>query len=312
LLGIYALCFFILSLYGQGTQTMDHFKRAGDVYEGMSVILYFLCSKAASLRRGFAIPSEGFAIAINQSIFMNRYDKTAPSSSELIDSPHMGIASDGQSGHLTKVRSGLTAHPQTMLSDFRLYPTSYGLEIRLPLKRIRGNLIESATKVDFVDETQLGWLVLVVLFFVGGSVALTGSVVMGVIVAGVLPGLLWLAAPLVQAESGYGSLQEGGREATLRLVNAPNGQTLLSLSSAASNGSKRVIYFSHLSVRLVSATMTFTGGRVSFTVYSETPRKGTQLHIRGSRQEVGWLHARIARWGRGRLSKGSKANDTSA
>jgi hypothetical protein len=292
---------------------MDHFKRAGDIYGEIHKCnsLFF---KEKLPCRGFVIPSEGFAIAINQSIFMNRYDKTAPSSSDLIDSPlidsplidspRTGTASDGQSGHLTsaqltKVRSGLTAHPQTMLNDFRLYPTSYGLEIRLPLKRIRGNLIESAMKVDGVDETQLGWLVLVVLFFVGGSVALTGSAVLGVIVAAVLPGLIWLAAPFVQAKSGYGATQEGGREAILRLVNAPNGQTLLSLTSTASNGSQRVIYLSHLPVRLVSATMTSTGGRVSFTVYSETPRKGTQLHIRGSRQEVGWLHARIAQWGKG-------------
>jgi hypothetical protein len=287
---------------------MDHFKRAGDIYGEIHKCNSLFIKEKLSCR-GFAIPSEGFAIAINQSIFMNRYDKTAPSSSELIDlppidSPRAGTASDGQSGHLTsaqltKVRSGLTAHPQTMLSDFRLYPTSYGLEIRLPLKRIRGNLIESAMKVDGVDETQLGWLVLVVLFFVGGSVALTSSAVLGVIVAAVLPGLIWLAAPFVQAKSGYGSMQEGGREASLRLVNAPNGQTLLSLTSAASNGSQRVIYLSHLPVRLVSATLTSTGGRVSFTVYSETPRKGTQLHIRGSRQEVGWLHARIAQWDKG-------------
>ncbi len=230
---------------------------------------------------------------------MNRYDKTAPSSSELSD-PLISDP-DIQSVNLVpvnlaKVRPGLTSLPQTILNDFKLYPTPYGLEIRLPLNRIHGSLMSLVeTKADCDRESTLSLLAIAgMVSFVGGSVVLTGSVVFGVIVAVLLPALLWLIA--------LSAKLEGGHEATLRLVNAPDGRTLLSLNSFPyKRSAKQVIYFSNRPVKLVSAKTTFSGGRVSFTVYTNDSRQGNQLHIAGNRHEVRWLHARIAHWGRGRV-----------
>ncbi len=229
---------------------------------------------------------------------MNRYDKTSPDSSKLLDS----LSSDPSTHpiNLTKVRPGLTALPQTTLTDFKLYPTPYGLEIRLPLNRLHGSLMSSVeTKADCDRQTTLSLSAIAgMVSFVGGSVILTGSAVFGVIVAAVLPALLWLI--MLSAKL------EGGHEATLRLVNAPNGDTLLSLSSFPyKRSAKQVIYFSNRPVKLVSAKTAFSSGRVSFTLYRNDSCQGDHLHIAGSRQEVRWLHTRIAHWGRGRVDMGS-------
>ena len=194
--------------------------------------------------------------------------------------------------NLTRVRPGLTAAPQTRLTDFKLRPTPYGLEIRLPLSRIRGRLITTMDRDDSADSTRLSLFAIVgMALFVGGSVMLTGSAVVGMIVAVALPALFWLAALPEKAVA--------DREATLRLVNAPNGRTLLSMSGAPNRtNTKDVIYFSNLSVRSVSAKTTLRGGQLGFTVYIDNPR-GNQICITGSRQEVRWLHARIVQWGRG-------------
>ena len=227
---------------------------------------------------------------------MNR-DKAAPPSSELsLPLESMTESLGNCPTNLTRVRPGLAAAPQTILTDFKLRPTPYGLEIQLPLSRIQGRLIAPMAKSDSAESTRLNLFSIVgMTLFVGGSVVLTGSAVVGIIVAVALPALFWLAALPEKAASDH--------KVTLRLVNAPNGRTLLSMSSAPNgNRSKNIIYFSNLSVRLVSAKTTLRGGQrggqVSFTVYADNPR-GNQICITGSRREVRWLHARIVQWGRG-------------
>lgn len=143
------------------------------------------------------------------------------------------------------------------------------------------------------QDTELNLLPIIgMALFVGGSVILTGSAVFGVIVAIMLPALFWLVTLPEKAAR--------NEQAKLRLVNTPNGRTLLSMSAVSDSqrDSKDVIYVSNLPVRLVSAKTTLRGGQVSFTVYVDNPR-GNQICITGSRQEVRWLHARIVQWGRG-------------
>jgi hypothetical protein len=268
------------------------------------------------LRRGFLCDRTS-----TPSPFMNRYDKTAPDSSELLDLPDdlpsvsvrvtVGKNLDANSINITpinitKVRPKLTSLPQTMLTDFRLLPTPYGLEIRLPLSRLQGGLMAVCAKAEYEyrQESRLGLVgVVAAALFVGVSVVLTGSVGFGIAVAAVLPGVFGLIAESAQLNGA-----DQGREATLRLVNAPNGETLLSLSSVSQRSDKRpgkrVIHFSNLSVSLVSAKITLLGAQVSFTMYDSSLRKDNRLHICGSRQEVRWLHARIAHWGKGRVDKG--------
>jgi hypothetical protein len=237
--------------------------------------------------------------------FMTRYDPTPPSQSKSLESLDVNLtpqssanSSNLTSGNLTTnlttVRPRLTSSPQTILTDFRLHPTTYGLEIRLPLNRIKGSLMSAATKIDDEAETQLHLAVIVgTTLLVGGSVALSGSAIFGAIVAALLPIIFWGIVRTAKPKD--------ERKATLRLVNTPNGNTLLSLSSTANTHSlRRVIYASNLPVKLVSAKTTFFGtGQVSFTVYANSPHEANQLCIQGNQQEVRWLHARIAQWGRG-------------
>ena len=276
------------------------------------VFLYLSCTGAAPesciiLRdQGDAYLTKAFAGSRNSqgsasptpqtsAFFMNR-KKAAPLSSKLpLPSESVADSLGDRQTNLMRVRPGLTAAPQTILTDFKLRPTPYGLEIQLPLSRIRGRLMTAINGADSAESTGLTLFAVVgMTLFVGGSVVLTGSAVVGVVVAVALPALFWLAALPEKPAS--------AREVTLRLVNAPNGRTLLSMSSAPNNNhSKDVIYFSNLPVRLVSAKTTLRGGQVSFTVYADNPR-GNQICIVGSRQEVRWLHARIVQWGRGSSS----------
>ncbi|MGB3299876.1 MAG: hypothetical protein WBA76_16545 [Phormidesmis sp.] len=223
---------------------------------------------------------------------MNRYKETTrlPLSSSDPLSEHTGHPIN-----LVKVRPGLTSSPQMSLADLQIYPTPYGLEMKFCLSRVRGSLIATALRARANHESTRLTLLSVVgmALFVGGSVMLTGSAVFGVIVAAILPVLFWFITLPEKANT--------NAEARLRLVNAPNGRTLLSLSagSTGQHNSKDVVYMSNLSVRLFSAKTTLKGGQVSFTVYTDDPLAGSQIHITGSRKEVRWLHARIARWSKG-------------
>lgn len=236
------------------------------------------------------------AFTINQIFFMNRYDKTTQlpscSSNSLSDYAEHPV-------NLVRVRPGLTSSPQLSLADLQISPTSYSLEIKFSLNRVRGNLMSTAIRARANDKSTRLTLLSVVgmALFVGGSVMLTGSAMFGMIVAVILPVLFWFVT--------LSEKPTANDEAKLRLVNAPNGRTLLSLSAASvgqhdlKNSVKNSVYIANLPVRLFSAKTTLNGGQVSFTVYPDDPRIGDQIHIVGSRKEVRWLHARIAQWSQG-------------
>jgi hypothetical protein len=214
-----------------------------------------------------------------------------------------------------QVRPGLTARPQTLYHDFKLSPSRYGLEIRLSQRRIRSRLIPampSDTALERSSEEEQLWTVLafVMAIFVGVIVVVTQSVAFSVIVAFLLPVAMWLVTTAGQVKE--------SREVTLRMVNAPNGQTFLSASSsvqptrsaqykhlnksisATENSSvKNKLHFNHFPIHLVSANTTFMGGQVCLTLYNTAQHRREEICIKGSRYEVRWLHARIAKWGRG-------------
>lgn len=207
-------------------------------------------------------------------------------------------ASSEQAMNLIQVRRGLTAFPQTTFADFKISPHTYGMEIRLPLNRIRGSLIAAVTKQQAGESTRFSlWLVVGMALLVGSSVVLTSSAIFGGIIAVVLPVALWLITLSEKVKD------EG--EATLRLVNAPDGRTFLSMTGVLKAHhtafcAKSVVYFSNRSVQLVSAKTTLSGGQLSFILYAGDPRQGNRLRITGNRQEIRWLHAQITKWGRGK------------
>jgi hypothetical protein len=223
--------------------------------------------------------------------FMSR-SNPAPSSSALVTTPSEDSIFEDQI-NLVKVRPGLTPVSQTRLSDFKLYPTPYGLEMHLPLHRLRGPLIAAAIR-DNAPETA--WLtlrsVMGMTLLVGTAVLLTGSAVFGAIIATLLPALLWLMG---SSAVPYPS------NLILRLVNSPDGRMFLSLTQPSNSHLARrqgVVYLANLPLQLISAETKLMGSQIVFTVYAE---RGNPCHlcIKGTRQEVRWIHARLVHWGKG-------------
>ncbi|KPQ35707.1 MAG: NUDE protein, C-terminal conserved region [Phormidesmis priestleyi Ana] len=230
--------------------------------------------------------------------------------------------------NLTQVRQNLTESPQTVFSVFKLSPTPYGLEMRMPLNRIRGSLIDSMRRSRSDQSTLFSlWKIIGMALVVGASVTLTKSAVFGGIVAVVLPLLLWLTTRSDNPSSQTAVI--------LRLVNAPNGSTFLSMSttpasscyqrsasghipsrlssglasrsdlyapytySVAEPSASTNLCFSNLPVERVSTSTSIGNRQISFTLYCVSPSKGKQIRISGSREEIYWLHAGISKWGKG-------------
>jgi hypothetical protein len=206
-----------------------------------------------------------------------------------------------------QVRPGLTALPQTLCNDFKLSPSSYGLEIRLSQHRIRSRLIPTVPPEQSSEEAKL-WTALayVMAICVGGVVVVTQSIGFGIVVAVFLPLAMWIVTTAGQVKKAH--------EVTLRMVNAPDGQTFLSASSGiqpARNDrrkgkaksenllAKNKLHFNHFPIHLVSAKTTVTGGQVCFVLHNTAQHCREEICIKGSRREARWLHARIAKWGRG-------------
>ncbi len=206
--------------------------------------------------------------------------------------------------NLSIVRSGLTAKPQNTLADFRLRPTSYGLELQLAENRIRDRLIFKSPKD--IPKTPSGLSLrsaLATVTLVGGAVALTSSAIFGVVIAGMLPVLYKVAKPTPK--------ETISQSATLRFVSTPDGRTLLSMTTVADARhqplayvghqptqpqAKREVHFSNLPVQLISASTYMFGGQLSLRLYERDRNGRNQIRITGSRQEIRWLHDKISNW----------------
>ncbi len=220
---------------------------------------------------------------------MNRYNQTSqPPSLEA-------------QPNLTIVRAGLTTRPQNSLADFKLRTTPYGLEVQFEQRRVRKGLVFTASPQEATKSSGLSWrFALATVAIVGGAVAITSSAIFGVVMAAALPVLY----RVVKSEQD----KESDRLVTLRFVNAPNGRTLLTMTTlpAARGRSPRhlrpTVHFANRAVRLISARTYMMGGQVSLMLHESDRNGKNKLRITGSRQEIRWLHARISQW--------NKANNT--
>ncbi|MFK8184397.1 MAG: hypothetical protein AB8B99_13575 [Phormidesmis sp.] len=207
--------------------------------------------------------------------------------------------------NLTLVRKGLTAEPQNSYADFKICATSYGLEVQFSQDRLRTCPVFTAPK-DTTDEPELSPLMIAAtILLVGGSVVLTKSTIFGILVAIAIPVFWKLSTPSKGPAP--------SRTAKLRFVNTPKNQTFLSLTTAplakkvppygtqaqsteAAKDPATTIHFSNLPVQLVAASTYLVGGQLSLTLYTSDTHGKNKLRITGTRQEIRWLHARIARW----------------
>lgn len=210
--------------------------------------------------------------------------------------------------NLALVRRGLTSRPQNSLADFKIRATSYSLEIQFYQQRLRDCPAFDNRKRDSAEPELSPVMIAATILLVGGSVALTQSTIFGVLVAIAIPTFWKLSTP-AKEPSQY-------RTATLRFVNTPKQQTVLSLTTSPASlttnsqgkqiqryleptrDRETIIHFSNLPVQLVSANTYIIGGQLNLTLYASDAKGKNKLQITGTRQEIEWLHSRIDQWAR--------------
>ncbi|MGB5916335.1 MAG: hypothetical protein WBG63_15835 [Phormidesmis sp.] len=209
-------------------------------------------------------------------------------------------------GAITKA----SIHPRRSYSAFRVRATQQKLEIQFPEARITEGILsnrENATRENAAPTQSLeNWLsvVLSTVVFVGGTVALTSSALLGTAVAALLP----LAFRKVT------TAVDNRRTAIIRLTTESSDRTFLSLitllppvkdRNGKINGASQesTLHGSRLSVKRVelSSTLMLMPGynplmaQLSFSFYNPTDRC-THIRIVGSCEEIRWVSHQLAQW----------------
>ncbi|MBE9064753.1 hypothetical protein [cf. Phormidesmis sp. LEGE 11477] len=203
----------------------------------------------------------------------------------------------------TAARSQVTATPQTAYADFKVKSSSDKISIQCLESRIWAGIVS--------DDTNNGleyWLLAVVgtIAFVGGTVATTGSIGLGIVVAALLP-ILFRYATRPKRD------RRTKRQAIVRLSNESQGRTFLSLTTALMPKRNRIgqvnappleskLHYSRLSVKDVTIAPAFfvngqnlSGAKLTFTFYNHDA-PSPRLCIVGSYQEIRWIHRHLLRW----------------
>lgn len=228
---------------------------------------------------------------------MNRYDSETQASLESIPQDQF---------NLSVVRPGLTRRSRTVCADFKVRSAPNIIEVQFSQHRIQEGLVAPMPEGEPTRNAVFYALVaLTTIVFVGGAVALTGSIVFGIITATLLPAFY----ALITASK---SNKLSRRKATLKLVHTPDGHLLLTLLSAAKSQNSRsaagllptTLHISQMPVHsiqsgpviLLSETNPFCY-QVSFTLIGSQSHQHNQLRITGSRQEIRWLCHHMEWWG---------------
>ncbi|MEL6778121.1 MAG: hypothetical protein AAFO06_12775 [Cyanobacteria bacterium J06597_16] len=209
----------------------------------------------------------------------------------------------------------LTTTPQMSFSDFRAYRTPHGLEVYFPQQRIQEQLsspvpllkLHNLKEIKKSREDLLGLplsTIVATIFFVGGAVAVTGSPIFGIIVAAVLPGLLWIIESLKEDEPQGKTVLKitAGRDGqpllTLRTV-SPTQHKSSSLPKRKKNISlKSTVHCVSLPISTIkTAYASFSIGHSSQVIFTfkvgQQLRGYDQLTITGTRKEIQWLHRHL-------------------
>ncbi len=252
-----------------------------------------------------------------------------PNSESLPSSTKLSITEPYYLNLSTPYRRAYTLTPQMSFSDFKIRATPDKLEIHCLQHRIRENLEESY--VPPLDGLELGALTAIsTIVFVGGSVALSGSILLGFLIAAALPIFLSILLRLIA----FPPPQMSNRKAILRLTKGSKSgskhRALLSLttlpvqkksiqkrilqrkklsawgtSSSAVPLAESKLHFSQVTVSAVklspvlslSSKAGFICYQVSFLISDRYPHHDRQLRITGTYPEMKWLSHHLSQWG---------------
>ena len=205
--------------------------------------------------------------------------------------------------------------PQTLNADFKVNPSFKKLEVQFLAKRLSGQcpvpLESSLTDRLFADDfEQIVFIVLGTVVFVGGTVVITGSVFLSIVVATVLPGLYSLLRAATKPQ------KKRARKAILRLQRTANEHVQLSLTTQSLG--KRVgkgvasawsclpakdstLHVANLPVTAVKVSSRLTlrdglCGQLRFSVMEKAGNQAYHIDIVGTHSQVKWLRNHLSEW----------------
>ena len=199
----------------------------------------------------------------------------------------------------------MTPPLQAAYTDFKVSAVSNKLFIQCLESRIcEGSVSENAR--ESLENSLLA--VVGTIIFVGGTVATTGSVMLGIFVAALLP-ILFRYITNSKRE------QRMKSQAIIRLSQESRGRTFLSLTTALKPRWSSVsqahapliesqLHYSRLSVKEVTVTSAFffffngwnlLGAKLTFTFYNHDA-PSSRLCVVGSYQEIRWIQRHLLRW----------------
>ena len=292
-----------------------------DLYSLGATLIYLASGRppTARMQANLQLQPQGLALSrpfvewiaqLTQADVSRRSPSAAQALEELELLQKLGKPLAEQDYSMAITRSKLAAQPQTTYADFKVQSTAQELKIHFAFDRVRERSryrkkVIKAPKLGS-SELRMALYVLATIFFVGGSVAYTGSIFLGVWIAILLPGCFWLATP--QAPEAYQVSNNDAlklkRRASVRILKDANGQMRLSLSTVPWISGKPAvlsseIHFSNLPVRSLSTKPGLLSPKIKFTLTTHNPKRPAELTIVGSQEEIRWLRVHIGRWLKG-------------
>lgn len=216
--------------------------------------------------------------------------------------------------NMSVARPKLAAAPQTVYADFKVQATAQELKIHFASDRVREKLTTTqrvTNPLEFgSDEWRMILFAALTVVLVGGSVAYTGSIFLGVWIALLLPACFWLMTP--QAPEEYKAPRKLKQQASIRLRKDADGRMRLSLSTKPlplENGKRTArqvrmqaalveskIHFANLPVRSLSTKPGVLSPKISFVLTTHNPNRPQKLTIAGTQEEIRWLRVHLGRW----------------
>lgn len=279
-------------------------KPYADVYRSNTHYSHTHCSQRGLPAKQAAIPSVGSANK-SSTAFSKGSSKAFTHQSDRTQRSSQKLSSRRFSLPTTPTASQPLTH--STYSVFRIRQTPQKLEVRCPESRISEGLISTDTDATRTESVEL-WLsiFLALVVFVGGSVAITGSIWVGVAIAAILPLLFHLLV---------GKRDQANHIAILRITDESEGRAFVSLMTVNrptreqngnlnSSPAQSKLHASRLSIKDVKVSYTLRlvprqsplMTQVSFTFHNPSVHC-RRLRIVGSYQEMRWLSCHFAQWG---------------
>ena len=208
--------------------------------------------------------------------------------------------------NLAVPRRQLSLTPQTAYLDFKVNSTPQELKIRFNYDRVNGDKSQRQSVSDAIishEELKTALLLVVAVTIVGGTVALTGSALLGFVVALLLPAFYFLLVPSVPAA------EPAERQANIRLRRDSLGRMFVTLATTPlpkrrRHGHARAqaaflesqIHFANVPVRLLCTKPGLFSPKISFILATNDPKRTQKVAVVGSQEEIRWLRVHVGRW----------------